>query len=265
MTERKLKDLQERILALGKYIEKKNPLLQSKFNSSMHALESIFSDPSLSQEEQKKLIAFSKEHHLLSLFQQTYEIYETNLEIEFVRSLLKRNGVLSINDLQSYQYYEGYARAVKAEARLAHITHTDRVAFVGSGPVPMTAILLHELTGALIECIERDRASAELSYKLIQKIGYSKNIHVIRKNAIAENFSHFTVVVLAVMAKPKDVLMRIIWEQVRPGTRIVYRLPSDARQAYYEDTSDVLNHYQKFERRRIERKLSSTLVLLVKT
>lgn len=264
MTKRSFDTLKNLLKNLGIYLKSHRTLSQSNIKKSMLILESIFSDPGLSLRELEELIKYNKENNLLSLFQKTYEIYEINLEKEFAKSFIKGKNNDGRNKIKKYRFYDGYFTAVKKEVRLAKISANDKVSFIGSGPMPMTPILLYELTSVNVDCIEKDKQSIELSKKVIEKLAYNQHIKIKHKNALREDFSKYNVIVLAVMTKPKAELMKRIWNQVLLGTRIVYRLPSIARQAYYEDSSEVLNNYIEFEKKRIIGKGTSTLVLLVK-
>lgn len=264
MAKRSLNTFKNVLKNLGIYLKSHSALNQLEIKKSMSILESIFSDADLSLKDQRELIKYSTENNLLSLFQKTYEIYEINLEKDLAQSFINEKNNHDRNAIKKYHFYNGYLAAVKKTILLAKISRNDKVTFIGSGPMPMTSILLHELTGASIDCFEKNKQSAKLSKKVIEKLTYSQYIKVTDKDALDENFSRYTVIVIAVLAKPKDKLMKIIWKHVLPGTRIVYRLPTVAKRAYYEDTSDVINNYHKFEKKRIMNRGTSTLVLLVK-
>ncbi len=258
-----LNKLKKLLLKLGAYLKNHTQLNQLKLKESMLVLESIFSSNNLSLQKQNKLISYLKENDLLSIFQKNYEKYEINLEKEFAESFIKKNSH-DKNTLKKYHFYSGYLKAVKKEAKLAKIKISDKICFVGSGPMPMTAILLQDLTGANIDCVEKEEKLAKLSKNVIHKLAYNKDIKVINNDALKIDFSPYSVIILAVLAKPKEHLMKIIWERIQPKTRIIYRLPSIARQAYYEDTSNILNVYSEFEKKRIIGKGTSILVLLIK-
>lgn len=260
MSTLRLDDLKNSLKKLGIYIKSHKKLNRSEINKSTSILESIFSNTDIDLEEQKMLIEYSKKNDFLSLFQKIYEKYEINLEKEFAKSFIDNDKTY----LEKYHFYAGYLKAVKKTTRLASIKKNDKVAFVGSGAMPMTAIILHKITGVAIDCFEKDSQSVELSRKVINKLGQERSVKVISKNATEEDFSKYSVILLAVLAKPKKDLMRIIWKSIVPGTRIIYRLPSTERTAYYEDTSAVLNHYQEFEKKRIIGKRTSSLILLIK-
>lgn len=264
MAKQLLVDLKKSLEKLGIYLKSNNTLSFLEIKKSMLILENIFSNPNLGLKESEELIKYSKENNYLTLFQKTYEIYEINLEKEFAKSFINKSGNNYKDRLKKYHFYGGYLSAVKKEATLANIKSSDKVAFIGSGAIPMTAIILHEYTDANIDCIEKDKESAKLSKRVIKEMKYDRYIKVINKNAKNVNFLKYSAVLLAVMAKPKDNLMKIVWKQILPGTRIVYRLPNTARQAFYEDTSNVIDIYHRFEIKRAKRKGSSTLILLVK-
>lgn len=264
MVKRHLNIIKKSLKKLGIYLKNNSSLNFSKIKKSMSILENIFLNPSLSLKEYRKLIKFCKDNNFLSLFQKSYEIYEINLEKEFAKFFIKEKNNRDKNNLKKYHFYNGYLAAVKKEATLAKIKSNDKAAFIGSGAMPMTAIILYKLKGVGIDCIEKDNESVELSKKVLKKLKYNEHIKVIKRNAIDLNFSKYSVILLAVMSKPKDILMKVIWKSILPGTRVVYRLPNTARQAFYEDTTNVINMYRKFEKKRIRRKGSSTLILLVK-
>ncbi|KKP65667.1 MAG: hypothetical protein US74_C0034G0011 [Parcubacteria group bacterium GW2011_GWA2_38_13] len=264
MIKRHLNIIKKSLKKLGIYLTNNHSLNLSKIKKSMSILENIFSIHNLNSKDFRELIKYCKENNFLSLFQKSYETYEINLEKEFAKSFIKEKNNNDKNNLKKYHFYNGYLAAVKKEASLARIKPNDKVAFIGSGAMPMTAIILYELKEASIDCIEKDGESVELSKKIIKKLKYDKYIKVINRNAIDLNFSKYSVILLAVMSKPKNNLMKVVWKSILPGTRIVYRLPNIVRQALYEDTSNVINTYRKFEKKRVRRKGSSTLILLVK-
>jgi hypothetical protein len=249
---------------LGNSLKNDHSMTRLKLRKYILLLESVFSKADLSLDKQKQLIKYCKKSHFLSIFHKAYEKYEIDLEKESSKYLIRHNSSGIKNEIGRYPYYQAYLKAIRAEKNLAQIKHGDKVAFVGSGPLPISALLLYELLHVRIDCFEKDKESAKLSKIIIDKLSYAKSIKIFYKNAIKQDFSNYSVVILAVMAEPKSILLKTIWQSIKKGSRIIYRSPSIARQAYYKDTNKVLDNYKKFERKRIKRKNSSTLSLIVK-
>lgn len=215
--------------------------------------------------EQQKLTIFMKKNNMLPLFQKTYEKFETNLEAEFAHLLINKRRSVKKTLMNEYPIYSRYVISLKNEIKLAKIGSKDKVLFVGSGPFPITAILVHELTHSQIDCVEINKSSAELSKRVIDYLNYSDSIHTINKDALDIDYSEYTVIVIAILAKPQDKIIEVIWKQISQGSRIIYRTPDLIRQAFYEKTKvNILKKYRLFEKGKIGDKRTISSVLLVK-
>lgn len=215
--------------------------------------------------EQQELTIFMKRNNMLLLFQQIFEKFETNLEADFARLLINKNKGIKKTLISDYPIYYRYIISLKNEIKLAKINSKDKVLFVGSGPFPITAILIHELTHSQVDCVEINKNSAKLSKKVIDHLNHSDSINIINKDALTIDYSDYTVIVIAILAKPQDKLLESIWKQISPGSRIIYRTANLIRQAFYEKTkANILKKYHPFEKGRIGDKRTISSVLLVK-
>src|SRR3990167_11264017 len=218
---------------MGRHKDPQFNLLQNSFNA----------------EEQRELALFMRINDMLPLFQRVFEKFETNVEAEFSRSLINNSTNVKKTLMNEYSTYSRYVISLKNEITLAKINSKDNVLFVGSGPFPITAILIHELTHAHVDCVEKNMTSASLSNKVIAFLGYRNSIRVINKDAMHINYARYTMIVFAILAKPLDKLLEIMWYQITPGTRIIYRSAKMIREAFYENTeqniSQTFNEYKK--------------------
>lgn len=236
-------------------LELKNLVLQ---------LEKILLIENFGIQEQQELIHFLKKKEMLSTFQKAYEKFETDLETEFARKLIK-NRVKAEKEFRTYYLYDRYVILLKNEIKLAKIKSTDKVLFIGSGPVPFTALLIHKLTDCRVDCCESNTVSANLSKKVIKTLSFDNRIHVLNKNGVDLDFSDYTTIVIALLAKPKDKILKNMWKQIYRGTRVVYRIPSVVRQAFYEETKgDILKVYRHYEKGRIGNSKTSSSILFLK-
>jgi hypothetical protein len=109
--------------------------------------------------------------------------------------------------------------------------------FIGSGPFPITAILLHRLTGKRVDCLELDNESANISRRVLNKIGMDDAIHVHVGNGSTFNLQPYDVVLAALLAKPKDAIMKNVLKSGQPDCSVLCRTSEGMRRLLYEPTS----------------------------
>lgn len=245
---------------------KNNDLIDDfELKNAGQTLQKILLTKNFSLQEQRELTAFMTKKNMLSLFQQTFEKFETNLEDDFAHLLIDKNKSAKKTLISDYPIYYRYIISLKNEIKLAKINSKDKVLFVGSGPFPITAILIHELTHSQVDCVEINKNSAKLSKKVVNHLNHGDSIHIINKDALTINYSDYTVIVIAILVKPQDKLLETMWKQISKRSRIVYRTPDLIRQAFYEKTKEnVLKKYRSFEKGKIGDKRTISSILLVK-
>jgi len=88
-----------------------------------------------------------------------------------------------INDVKSsldtFWYRDNYRELVRLELKLwkekKHpVTKDSHFVFIGSGPLPMTAIDVHEQTGAMVTCVDNDPSAVSKSRLLIRRLNLHK-------------------------------------------------------------------------------------------
>jgi len=136
------------------------------------------------------------------------------------------------------------AEGAVEEARRAGVTSSSRVAFVGSGPLPESAIAISERLGCEVVCIDVNPEAVLLSSRLLHVLGLDKRIHVRFMDATEISFADFTHVFVAVLAHPKDRILRRICETGAADVRVVCRTATGLRSLLYEPAHDlVLEHF----------------------
>lgn len=213
----------------------KNPSDSALIKSEMLEMESLILNGKLSQKEENAILSQKEVKQALPTLQHFYEVFETNLENEFVNELLKGR-----KKLGDYLLYNRFVELIKNEKNLAEISEKDSVLFIGSGPLPITAILLSMFARCRVDCYDKDRTFAGISRKVIEKLSLSDKIKVYNKKG--ENLSEdcYSVIVIALLARPKAEILHKVWDKSIKGTRIICRTSGGVRKAFYEQTAPCL-------------------------
>lgn len=168
---------------------------------------------------------------LLLTAQLAYESWETRLEQKFAEGVLAGSMGLS-----AYLLYERFRKLLKRELSLLP-AEPKNVLFIGSGPVPISALLVHDLTGAKVTCIDQNPQAVAVSRKLIAEMGFERSISVyetLGQEVVADKYD---VVLVALLAKPKADILANIHRSIRPDGYVLCRTSRGLRQLLYESTA----------------------------
>lgn len=105
---------------------------------------------------------------------------------------------MSFNALTEFWYFDNYRSLVTAELSLLEPAAGTRVMFLGSGALPLTAILLTRLVPGLhVHCVDRDPEACALSSALIQRLGMEDHTKIIHSFAETVEFQPGDIVICA--------------------------------------------------------------------
>ncbi len=105
---------------------------------------------------------------------------ECEMEKYWARKLLSSEKLC----LRDFWYIAEYEALCKAEAELIGDRRYDTITFLGSGALPLTAIMLAEMfPQARVNCVDMDREACTLSYALIEKAGLGARVSVLEQDA----------------------------------------------------------------------------------
>jgi hypothetical protein len=91
---------------------------------------------------------------------------------------------LAISDLARFWYFENYWHLVTAELSLLTAAAFDGAVLLGSGALPLTAILLAEMLPHLrVRCVDMDGEACNLADCLVDSLGLSGRIEISQKPA----------------------------------------------------------------------------------
>lgn len=145
---------------------------------------------------------------------------------------------VSLSDFPYFQNYKDLTRIewYTLQGCTEHKNH--RILFVGSGPLPLTAILLAKEYGANVTIMEIDKEVCEISQKLINTLGLSKKIKVINENgAHYAGYKRFNVIFVAALAgttaKCKHSIFKKIKTSGAKGCHVIARTSHGKRKILY--------------------------------
>ncbi len=139
--------------------EKINTLF-SKFISQIAASSDSYFDKLISSEKILEIRLISQHAEFL-------------LEKEWAKKIISHEV-----SLEMFPYFENYRLLVTCEyQKIKYFLHTQKpILFVGSGPLPLSAILYAKFFSLSVVCVERDLEALELSQKVITSLGLTEKI-----------------------------------------------------------------------------------------
>lgn len=140
---------------------------------------------------------------------------EVEMEKWWCRRFLAEPG-LTHAFLKTFWYFENYVYLVRAERSLLSCEPDGRGVLLGSGALPLTAILLTNLApGLSVHCVDRDGEACDLAASLIRALGMRSRIEVINEEAEAYSFSPRDIVVCASLLYAPTLFEIFIRKQVQ--------------------------------------------------
>lgn len=139
---------------------------------------------------------------------------------------------LFYDDLKEFLYFNQYDKISSNEDKIIkkYANNVKKIAFVGSGPLPMTAIMLNKRNGYQLDLIDKSSRAIELSKSLCKNI--SNNLNFMCVDALEVDYSKYDLVFIASMVTDKMKLIdKIHSENV---SHVVVRDADNFAQLFYE-------------------------------
>ena len=174
------------------------------------------------------------ENQDLELLNNLYCLWETNLENRFVDFL--KQGV--VKHYLDYPLYARFERLIHREVSLLQGLNPKRLLFIGSGPMPITALCLKNRLGTQIDCLERNLDAVNESKAVMKLLGCENEINILHGEGEFIDASNYDVVLVALLAKPKHLILSSIRDSADKNVKIICRTSEGARMVFYEPTLD---------------------------
>jgi Nicotianamine synthase protein len=122
---------------------------------------------------------------------------ECQMEKWWCRRLIAYHDI-SFSGLAEFWYFENYQSLVTAELALLGPAIASRAMFLGSGALPLTAVLLARLIpGLRVQCVDNDPEAYELSRTLVRELGMEDRTTITQGRAEDVEFQSNDVVICA--------------------------------------------------------------------
>jgi precorrin-6B methylase 2 len=192
-------------------------------------------------------------------------LYSLKLEIENAKAILASEYPWEV--LQHFTHFSNYLQLAKTEYQGSGLKPGDTVIFLGCGPLPLTLIALCHWHGLKGIGIERDPDRAELSEKVLEKLGLLDQITIIHGNhfilPIENKCDH---VMVAAAAEPKKEIFDYLANVLPGGIGLSYRIYEKGLRKVLETCSsfELPEQFVEHLRVRPEPPVNNTVVFLKK-
>ncbi len=171
--------------------------------------------------------------------------YTAELEAEQAESILKSRDPWKT--LTDFTYLPNYIQLAQTECQGAGLKPGDTVLFLGSGPLPLTLIVLCHQHGLNGIGIEQYPERAELSMRVLEKLGLSSQIRIISGNHLMLPLEEMPdLIMVAALAEPKKEIFDHLASVLPAGTKISHRIYEKG----LRQMLDTFYHYELPERLR---------------
>ncbi len=187
----------------------------------------------------KDKINASKED--FEFIQKSAALAEYELEKYWVGQILDNN-----KKIEEFVYYNNYIKLARIEwsSLLACKLHKNHnVLFVGSGPLPLTGLILARDYDCHVTLMDVSNEAIELSKKLVSKLDLTDKINVVNSNALSfDKYIEFDVIYLAALAGISKGLKKKILGKIKSDSsekvHLIARSSFGNREILYKPLTD---------------------------
>jgi nicotianamine synthase len=164
---------------------------------------------------------------------------ESELEKFWARLVIKSSNPLEA--LRSFPYLDNYEELTKREVELIEHSglklHSKQKALVvGSGPLPLSAYVLHCQTGIRIDHVDSSSEAIQLCEQLMDCLGVSSNYYEALGESVELQDTYDLILIAALAgstAKDKQKIIDTVLPHLAEGGRIVIRSAKGSRMLLY--------------------------------
>ncbi len=208
--------------------------------AALLALESVLLSDLLNEQEAQDLVIKTDMQPAIETSQRIFATFESRLEDAFLADIARVTApqrYLSDSDPVTRNYLARYRGLAAAEVALARVGPADRVAFVGAGALPITALEYIRTTGCHVDGIEILGERAEAARAVIDRLGFSERLTMINADGRTVDFSEYSVILVGVLAEPKAAIFARLAGTAAPEARVICRTTEGLRQLIYRPTA----------------------------
>lgn len=188
----------------------------------------------LTPEEEARVLADPRVAALRRSSQCVFRWLETRIENSMAEFVRREGTDLRDRGNITQTYLARYEHLAAAEIELAGISEGDRALFIGSGPLPITAIEYCWQTGCTADCVDIDRDAVTISTEIVERLGLRERMRCLHGPGQSCDVSKYDVVLVGVLAQPKQAILENLDTHAKSGCRILCRTTYGLRQLIYE-------------------------------
>ncbi|MGP8336880.1 MAG: nicotianamine synthase family protein [Methanosarcinaceae archaeon] len=192
-------------------------------------------------------------------------LYTAKLEIEHAHSILESKYPMEM--FKNFNYISNYLKLSRTEFQGAGLKPGDSIVFLGSGPLPLTLMVLCQWYGLKGTGIEQDPDRAELSRKVLEKLGLSDQIEIINGDHLTLPLkSESDLIMVAAQAEPKKEIFNHLAMVLPEGTKLSYRIYEKGLRRLLDTFSffEFPEQFEEYLRVRPEPPVNNTVVFVTK-
>ena len=216
-----------------KFIEKDRP--KDSFEKKLILLDSL-----VNRKVTTSVVrVIKKDPELQTCLQDIVRIHrEIGLEMECRITEQILSGFFSWEVISHFHYYSNYMLLAREEGTYAELGEGDEVTFLGSGPFPLTLILLHRLFSIKGLGIERDEKRAEISRKVLKKLELDRKITIVTADeGSLPIVQKSKLIMVSAFAEPKRKIFQKLAQIIRPNALLSYRIYEKGMRALFSEES----------------------------
>ncbi|MEA3324082.1 MAG: nicotianamine synthase family protein [Euryarchaeota archaeon] len=191
-------------------------------------------------------------------------LYSLRLETENANSILDSEDPWDA--LKRFAHFSNYLQLALTEYQGSGLEPGDSVVFIGSGPLPLSLIMLCHQHGLRGIGIEQEPARARLSRRVLMQLGLSDQIEIIEGNHFGLPSNGCKLVMVAAAAEPKKEIFDHLANMIPAGTKISYRIYEKGLRRLLETSSfpELPEQFEEYLRIRPKPPVNNTVIFLTK-
>ena len=192
-------------------------------------------------------------------------LYSLRLETENAYSILESSKPWEV--LEKFTHYSNYVQLAQSEYQGSGLKPGDCVVFLGSGPLPLSLIIMCHQNGLKGVGIEQEPDRAKLSRKVVEKLGLSDQIEIKTGNHFSLPLqSKYELLMVAAAAEPKKEIFDYLASVLPARMRLSYRIYEKGLRRVLETgfQFELPEQFKEFYRIRPEPPVNNTVVFITK-
>jgi len=150
-----------------------------------------------------------------------------------------------LDSIRRLSYWNIYMALVSEElSTLRRITRADgqteksRIVFVGSGPMPLSPIILHLIGDVEVLCLEIDSVAYDASCFLLERMGLGNKVTVVMENGSNFDYSSYSRIFVASLVRDKLGVLNQI-KRTSPDSLVAVRTAEGMKRIMYEAVDEL--------------------------